>query len=179
MGHWWAIGVPPASLVLLAHAGMLLALSQRCLSRLGGCLSGVSTHLAGLTSVVVASFAGGLSMCLCRFKVSWLYTNRRVQYVRRPCFRLELSCIRCSARMLSPLALSRDWKIAPFRFSLGGCDVYMYGGLRYGRLGPCSCILRSGVGLAALGTASSFAAGHLGAFTPYVRRFNWTITVFS
>ena len=46
MGHWWAIGVPPASLVLLAHAGMLLALSQRCLSRLGGCLSGVSTHLA-------------------------------------------------------------------------------------------------------------------------------------
>ena len=38
--------VPPASLVLLAHAGMLLALSQRCLSRLGGCLSGVSTHLA-------------------------------------------------------------------------------------------------------------------------------------
>ena len=30
------------------------------------------------------------------------------------------------------------------------------------------------VGLAALGTASSFAAGHLGAFTPYVRRFNWT-----
>ena len=41
------------------------------------------------------------------------------------------------------------------------------------------CADGMGAGLWTSSTWNSFAAGHLGAFTPYVRRFNWTITVFS